>query len=159
MIYACAKKLKRTSIVEPFLWLWWLNVEPHFIAFLTGKIFRTRTSPIIGRFKPGFQWTKCRSIFWKENQRLFDKFVLNLFSARTFLIGDLAILKSGFFWIQMFYSNFYHWNCKSLIILWMQNDWRTNYWKPHRNWSFRSWEIWIYSWVMRFFHYLFANLI
>ncbi len=39
----------------------------------------------------------------------------------------------------------------------MQNDWRTKYRKPHRNWSFRSWEIWIYSWVMRFFHYFFSK--
>ncbi len=29
-------------MVEPFLRLWRLNVEPHFIAFLTGKMFRPR---------------------------------------------------------------------------------------------------------------------
>ncbi len=51
----------------------------------------------IGRFGPGFPWTKCKLIFWKENQRIFYQFVLSLVSARTFLTGDLAILKSGIF--------------------------------------------------------------
>ncbi len=51
----------------------------------------------IGQFGPGFQCTKCRSIFWKENQRIMDQFVLLLFSARTILTGELAILKSGIF--------------------------------------------------------------
>ncbi len=46
----------------------------------------------IGRFGPGFKWTKCRSIFWKENSRIFDQLLLSFFSARTFLTGDLAIL-------------------------------------------------------------------
>ncbi len=39
-------------MVAPFLRLWWLNVEPHFIAFLTGKIVRPRISQEIGRFGP-----------------------------------------------------------------------------------------------------------
>ncbi len=106
MIYACTKKLRKTSVVEPFLRLLWLNVEPHFIAFLTGKMFRPRISLKVGRFRPGFQWTKCRSIPWKENQRIFDQFVLSLFSARTFLTGDLAISKSENFWIQIFLFGF-----------------------------------------------------
>ncbi len=89
-------------MVEPFLWLCWLNVEPRFIAFLTGRMYRPRISLKIGRFGPGFQWTKCRSIFWKENRRMFDHFVLPLFWARTFLCGELAILKSGIFLIQIF---------------------------------------------------------
>ncbi len=102
----CAKILRKTSMVEPFLWLWWLNVELHFFAFLTGKMFRPRISLKIGRFGPGFQWTKCRAIFWKVNQRIFDPFVLSLFSARTFLSGELAILKSGKFRIQIFLLGF-----------------------------------------------------
>ncbi len=100
------KKVRKTSMVEPFLWLWWLNVEPHFIAFLTGKMVRLRIPLKIGRFGPGFQWTKCRSIFEKENQRMFDQFVLPLFAVRTCLTGELAILKSGIFWIQMFLFGF-----------------------------------------------------
>ncbi len=145
-------------MIEPFLWLWWLNVEPHFIAFLTCKVFRPRRSLNIGRFGPGFQWTKCKTIFWKENQRIFDHFALSLFSARTFLTGDLAILKNGIFDFKYFYSDFYRWNRKSHIILWMQQDWRTKYRKPDRNGSFRSWEIWIYLWVMRFFITFFPTL-
>ncbi len=96
------KKCRLTSMVEPFLWLCWLNVEPHFIAFLTGKMCRPQISLKIGRFGPGFQWTKCRSIFWKENRRICDHFVLSLSWARTFLSGELAILKSGIFLIQLF---------------------------------------------------------
>ncbi len=102
MNYACTKKLRKTSRVEPFLWLWWLNVEAHFIVFLTDRMFRPRISVEKGQFGPGFQWTKCRSIVWKENQRIFYQFILSLFSARTFLPGELAILKSGVFWIQIF---------------------------------------------------------
>ncbi len=121
-----------------------------FIAFMTGKMFRPRIALKIGRFGPGFQWSKCRSIFWKENQRILGQLVLSLFPARTFLTEALKIFLFGFF---------YRWNYKPLLSLWWQNDWRTKYRKPHRNWSLRSWEIWIYSWVMRFFHYFFSNLI
>ncbi len=106
MIYACTKKLRKTSMVAPFLWLWWLNVKPYFIAFLTGKTFRPQISLKISRYGPGFQWTKCSSIFWKENQRMFDQFALSLFSAQTFLSGDLAILKNGIFWIKIFLFGF-----------------------------------------------------
>ncbi len=106
MIFACRKKLGKKSMIEPFLWLWWLNAEPHFIAFLTCKVFRPRRSLKIGRFGPGFQWTKCRSIYWKENQRIFDQFALSVFSAQTFFTGDLAILKNGIFWIQIFLFGF-----------------------------------------------------
>ncbi len=102
MINAGTKKFRKASMIEPFLWLWWLNVEHHFIVFLTVKMFRPRISLKIGRFGPRFQWMKCRSIFWKENQRIVDQFVLPFFSARTFLSGKLAILKSGFFLIQIF---------------------------------------------------------
>ncbi len=88
-------------MVSPFSWLWWLNVEPHFIACLTGNMFRPRIPLTIGRFGPGFQWAKWRSIFGKENQRIFDQFGLSLFSARTSLPWELAVLKSGIFWIQI----------------------------------------------------------
>ncbi len=54
-------------------------------------------------------------------------------------------------------SDFYLWTCKPLLSLLMQKCCRTNCRKLHRNWSFRSWEIWIYSWVMHFFHYIFPT--
>ncbi len=153
------KKMRKTTMVEPFSWLWWLNVELLFIAFMTGRMFRPRISLKIGRFGPGFQWSKCRSIFWKEILRIFDQFLLPIFSTRTFSTWELAVLKSAIFLFKHFYSDFYHWNCKSLLRLWIRKGLWTNYRKPHRYWSFRSWEIWIYSCVMRFFHYFFSNLI
>ncbi len=107
MIYACTKDLRKASMVETFLWLWWLKVEPHFITFLTGKMFRPLISLEIGRFGPGYQWSKCRSILWKGNQRIFDQFVLSLVSAWTYLTGELAILKSVIFWIQLFLFGFF----------------------------------------------------
>ncbi len=67
-----------------------------FIAFTIYKMFWPRISLKKGRFGPGFQRPK-RSIFWKENQSIFDQFSLSLFSTRTFLSEELAILKSGFF--------------------------------------------------------------
>ncbi len=60
--------------------LWWLDVEPPLIAFMTGKMFWPRISLKIGRFGPGFQWSKSRSIFWKENRRITDQYSLPLFS-------------------------------------------------------------------------------
>ncbi len=84
MIYACTEKLRKTSMVEPFSWWWWLNIEPLSIAYMTDKMFRPRISLKIGWFGPGLQWSKCRTIFWKENQCIFDQFVLSLFSARKF---------------------------------------------------------------------------
>ncbi len=54
IIYACTKKSRKTSVVEPFLRLWWLNVESHFIAFSTGKMSRPRNSLKLGQFGPGF---------------------------------------------------------------------------------------------------------
>ncbi len=60
MIYACTKKLRKASMVEPFSILWWLNVEPLFIASMTGKMFRPRISLKIGRTGLEFQWSKCR---------------------------------------------------------------------------------------------------
>ncbi len=83
-------------MIEPFLWLWWLNVEPHFITFLTCKEFRPRRSLKIGWFGPGFQWTKWRAIFWKEDHRIFDQFALSLFSARTFYWGFSHFEKCNF---------------------------------------------------------------
>ncbi len=38
-----------------------------FIAFMTGNMFWPRISLKIDRFGPGFQYSKSRSIFWKEN--------------------------------------------------------------------------------------------
>ncbi len=84
LINVCTKKLRKTSMVEQFSWLWWLNAVPLFIEFMTGKMFWLR------RFGPGFQWPKSRSIFWKENQRILDPFSSSLVSTRTFL-------KSGIF--------------------------------------------------------------
>ncbi len=34
---------------------------------------------------------------------------------------------------------------------------QTNRRKPHQNWPFGSWKIWIYSWVMHFFHIFFPT--
>ncbi len=137
---------------EPLLWLWWLNVEPHFIAFLTGKMLRLRISLKIRRFGPGFQWTKCRSIFWKEDQRIFGQLVLSLSSARKYLTRKLAILKSGIFGIQIFLFGLVSLDLQTSFKIANAKGWRPNCWKPHRNWSFRSWEVWIYLWVTRFFH-------
>ncbi len=91
------KNMRKTSMVEPFSWLCYLNIELLFIAFMTGRMFQPRIALKIGRFGPRFQWSKCRSIFWTEIRRIFDQFVLPLFSARTFLPGELAVLKSGIF--------------------------------------------------------------
>ncbi len=60
----------------------------------------------IGRFGPGFPWSTCRSVYWKEILRIFDRFVLPLFSARTFLAGEFAILKSVIFWVLIFVFEF-----------------------------------------------------
>ncbi len=63
IIYVCAKILRKTSMVEPFSWLWWLEVEPLLIAIMTGKMFWPRISLKIGRFGPGFQWSKSRTFY------------------------------------------------------------------------------------------------
>ncbi len=55
MIHAGPKKLRKTSMVAPFMRLCWLNVEPHLTAFLTGQMLRPQISLKKGRFGPGFQ--------------------------------------------------------------------------------------------------------
>ncbi len=65
---------------------------------------------------------------------------------RPFSQHERIYLRSKPFW-KYFYLDFYCWNCKPLLKLWIQKGWRTNRQKPHLNWSFRSWEIWIYSCV------------
>ncbi len=95
------KKMRKTSMVEPFSWLWWLTAEHRFIAFMTGKMFWLQKYLQIDRFGAGFQWSKSSSIFWRESQRIFDQFSLSLFSTRTFLTEELAILKSEIFWTQL----------------------------------------------------------
>ncbi len=87
-------------MVGPFARSLWLDVEPLFIAFMTAKMFWPQICLKIGRLWLKFRWSKSRSIFWKGNQRMFDQFSLPLFSTRTFLTGELAILKSVIFWIQ-----------------------------------------------------------
>ncbi len=72
-----------------------------------------------------------------------------------FYLGSKPFWEVEFFEFNYFYSVFYRWNCKTLLSLWMQKDWQTRYRKSHRYRSFKSWEVWIYSWVMRFFHYFF----
>ncbi len=59
--------------------------------------------------------------------------------------------KSGFFRIKMFYPDFHWWNFKPLFTLLMQESWQTNCRKLHGNSKFRSWEIWVFSWVVHFF--------
>ncbi len=146
-------------MVEPFLWLCWLNVEPHFIAFLTSKMYRPRISLKIGRFGPGFQLTKCRSIFWKENWCIFDHFVLSLFWARTFLSGELAILKSWIFLIQIFPFGFL--SSELLISYTFVNAKRLTNWISKTASKLIVQKLRNMNLFMShaFFHYFFSNLI
>ncbi len=57
---------------------------PSFIAFMTGKMFWLQISFKIGRFEPGSQRSKSRSIFWIENQRILELFSLSSFSTQMF---------------------------------------------------------------------------
>ncbi len=146
IIYVCTNKLKKASMVEPFSWLWRLDVKPLFIAIMTAKIVWPLKSLKIGWFGPGFQWPKSRSYFWKKMYAYLTNLYCPIFNWGVSHFEKWNILEFNYF-----YSVFDRWNCKSLKILWRQKDLRTKYRKLHRNWTFRSWEIWIYSWVMRFF--------
>ncbi len=142
--------MRKTSMVEQFSWLWWFNAEPLFIVFLTGKMFWPRISLEIRRFGPGLQWSNRRSIFWKENQRMFDQFSLFLFSTRMFFNWGASHFDKWIFLNSIHLFGFKSLELQVFLNLWVQKGWPTNRRKPHRNWSFRGWEIWIYSWVMRF---------
>ncbi len=74
-----------------------------------------------------------------------------------FKLGSWPFWKVSFFDFKYSCSDFYRWDCKPLLGLPTKKCRRTNCRKSHRNWLFRSWEIWIYSSVMRFFN-TFSNL-
>lgn len=122
---------------------------------MTGKTFCPRISFMIGRFEPGFQWSKRIFIFGKEYQRTLDQLSLSPLSTRPLFTEGLAMSKSG----TNIYSDFWFWNKKTLFTLWMRKGSRTNCQQLHRNWSVSSREIWVDSKVIIFVIFQFSDLI
>ncbi len=83
------------------MWLWWLDVMPFLIVFMTGKMFWPPISFHIGQFLPRFQWLKSKSIVWKDNQRILEPFVLffntNVFNWGVSLVEKWNFLNSSIF--------------------------------------------------------------
>ncbi len=88
MIYACTKKFRKPSKVEPFLCLCWLNVEPPFIAFLTGKMFRPRISL---KNRPIWTWISMNemkiNLLERESTHFLPICTVPLLSTNVFIWG------------------------------------------------------------------------
>ncbi len=117
-----------------------------FIAFMTGKMFRPRADLDLD-----FNDRKVDQSFGKRINACLTNFHCLFFLNTNVSKWGVTHFEQWNFWIQICLFGF--------ICLLMQKGWRTNCRKPHLNWSYRSWEIWIYSWVMRFFISFFFNLI
>ncbi len=98
---------------------------------------------------------KAINLLERESTHFLSILIGPLLNRNIFNWGVGHFEKWNFFNSNMFILIFIAGMANPSFTLWMQKGWRTNSRKSHRNWSFRSWEIWIYSWVMRFFSFLF----
>ncbi len=71
-------------MVGPFSWLWWLNAEPLFIAFLTGEMFWPR---IFLKMDLDFNDRKVDQSFGKRITAFLNQFSLPFLNANVLNSG------------------------------------------------------------------------